>query len=448
MNQQTATRPNILFIVSDDQGWGDLPANWKDSDVLMPVLDRIAQQGVRFTNYHTEPLCGPSRACLFTGQYSMENGMWRGPGGKPGKPGYRGIKKDVKMLPEFLQETGYTTGCFGKWHLGAHDGEVPNDRGFDEYYGFLGGAHHYHLKSDSKMMLHNKTQYCEEAHATDYFTNKAMDFIRQSAASASPFFCYVAYNAVHGPLWTEEKPVSSAPEAWLQKAAARGIDFPHRDYVATLEHMDYNIGQMLDLLRECGVAKNTLIVFVSDNGAVTFRNEAGAPSQYPGDNGPLRGGKATTFQGGLNVPCLMSWGERFPEGLVLSDNIMHADIFATLFDAAGISVPSINGKNPVHGISLLPHIVSGGRQHVPERTMFFELWGNIGVRKDNYKLWCKIKSNRANWKQHVAELQDTNLQLFDLGSDIGETKDLSTELPEVYAELKQELIEFLSNINE
>ena len=128
-SETSPTRPNILFIVSDDHGWGDLPSNWDKTEVCLPTLDALAAKGVRFPNYHTVPLCGPSRACMFTGQYSTENGMWRGPGKQPlGSPGYRGIKRDVKMLSEHLAEAGYQTGAFGKWHLGALDGEVPNDR--------------------------------------------------------------------------------------------------------------------------------------------------------------------------------------------------------------------------------------------------------------------------------------------------------------------------------
>ena len=147
-------RPNILFIISDDQGWGDLPSNWDKTEVQLPTLDDLAAGGVRFPHFHTEPLCGPSRACMFTGQYSMENGMWRGPGKqKLGAPGYRGIKRDVKILSEHLAESGYTTGAFGKWHMGEHEGEVPNDRGFDEFRGFLKGAHPYWVTPKSRMMV-------------------------------------------------------------------------------------------------------------------------------------------------------------------------------------------------------------------------------------------------------------------------------------------------------
>ena len=213
----SAEKPNILFIVTDDHGWGDLPANWDKTEVQMPTLDALAASGVRFTNYHTVPLCAPSRACMFTGQYSSENGMWRGPGGVPGEPGYKGIKRDVTMLSEYLAEAGYQTGGFGKWHMGSIKGEAPNDRGFDEYRGFMSGSNPY------------------------WITKK------------------------------RSKP-ASAPEEWVNKALDRGVSFLRSDYVAVLEHMDHNIGQLVDVLDELGVAENTLIVFVSDNGGCTPRS--------------------------------------------------------------------------------------------------------------------------------------------------------------------------------
>ena len=246
-----AKPPNIIFIMSDDQGWGDLSLNWPATNVRLPELEKIGRNGIRFAEFHTEPLCGPSRACVFTGQYSMENGMWRGPGrAKPGQNNYRGIKRDVVMLPELLQGAGYATGIFGKWHLGEHEGERPNDRGFDEFYGFLRGSHTYKLTASTPTFFHNREQYCENAHSTDYITDKSLDFVRTQVNHVKPFFCYVSYNAVHGPLWREDRKIPSAPKEWLDEAAARGIDFPRRDYVAILEHMDYNVGRLMRLLKE------------------------------------------------------------------------------------------------------------------------------------------------------------------------------------------------------
>ncbi|MAO84191.1 MAG: hypothetical protein CMH50_09980 [Myxococcales bacterium] len=438
-------RPNILFIVSDDHGWGDLPSNWDDTEVQMPRLDALANGGIRFTDYHTVPLCGPSRACMFTGQYSSENGMWRGPGSQElGSSGYRGIKRDVKMLSEHLSETGYKTGAFGKWHMGELPGEVPNDRGFDEFRGFLKGAHSYWMNDKSKMMR-NREPDRVEGHATELFTEWAESFIRENASSDEPFFCYLAYNAVHGPLRTKESQKASAPKAWVDKALDRGVSFLRSDYVAILEHMDYNIGKLVDLLDELGIAENTLIVFVSDNGACSMEDDTSGT--FPGNVGPFQGGKGGTYQGGLSVPFLMNWKGRLPQGTVSDDEVMHADIFSTLLDAARIPIPTMNGKNPVRGMSLMPHALSQGKTSIPERTMILELRGNIGLRRGDYKLWAKINSERANWDEHVAELQNTDLSLFDLSKDLAEQNDLRTQLPEVYASLKEELINHFANIN-
>ena len=448
-SKTSPARPNILFIVSDDHGWGDLPSNWDKTEVYLPTLDSLAVKGVRFPNYHTVPLCGPSRACMFTGQYSTENGMWRGPGKQPlGSPGYRGIKRDVKMLSEHLAEAGYKTGAFGKWHLGALDGEVPNDRGFDEFRGFLGGAHSYWIAQGRSKILHNREpDRSAKGHATELFTQWAEQFIRENAAKDTPFFCYLAYNAVHGPLRTDESKPASAPEAWVKKALDRGVSFLRSDYVAILEHMDHNIGRLVDLLDDLDIAENTLIVFVSDNGGCTMEDGA-AGGRFPGNNGPFRGGKATTYQGGLNVPFLMNWKGLIPQGVISDQQTMHCDIFATLLDAAAIPVPEMNGKNSVRGMSLMPHVLSAGKETLPERTMIFELWGNIGLRKGDYKLWSEIGRNYSpDWDALIAKLEHTNLTLFDLSKDVAEKNDLRTELPEVYASLKTELVEHFANIN-
>ena len=444
-----AASPNILFIVSDDHGWGDLPSNWDKTEVLLPTLDALAAKGVRFPNYHTVPLCGPSRACMFTGQFSTENGMWRGPGKQPlGSPGYRGIKRDVKMLSEHLSDAGYKTGAFGKWHLGELEGEVPNDRGFDEFRGFLKGAHPYWIKPGRSRIMHNrKADPTAEGHATELFTQWAESFIRKNAGKDDPFFCYLAYNAVHGPLRTDKSKPASAPEAWVKKALDRGVSFLRSDYVAILEHMDHNIGRLVDLLDELGIADNTLIVFVSDNGGCTM-DEGAAGGRFPGNNGPFSGGKATTYQGGLNVPFLMNWKGRLPQGMVSNDQVMHCDIYATFLDAAGVTVPKMNGKNLVRGMSLMPHMLSGGKKTIPERGMIFELWGNIGLRKGDYKLWADVgRDYSPDWPALVAAVKQTDLALFDLNKDVAEKDDLRTKLPKVYASLKTELMDHLSSIN-
>lgn len=241
-------KPNIVFIISDDHGWGDLPSNWDETEVQMPRLDALANGGTRFTNYHTVPLCAPARACLFTGQFSSENGMWRGPRGIPGSPGYIGIKSDVKMLSEYLSEKGYVTGGFGKWHMGHEDGNDPNNRGFDEYRGFLAGSSPYNIRRRDSNILHDGIPDKVTGHTTELFTNWSIDFIKNNGAKSKPFFCYLSYNAVHGPIRTNDSGSASAPKEWVDKALDRGVSFLRSDYVAVLEYMDYNIGKLVDVL--------------------------------------------------------------------------------------------------------------------------------------------------------------------------------------------------------
>ena len=437
----TDDRPNILLIVSDDQGWGDATCNWSSTDVETPVMDEIATTGVRFSQFYVNPLCAPTRSSFLTGQYSMENGMWRGPSRE--KDNDRYVKSDVTMLPQLLKKAGYRTGIFGKWHLGYKAPNTPNDRGFDEFYGFLGGAHPY-TPTPAEKLMHNGRPYHEGLHLTDYFTEKALAFIKDCAKGKSPFFCYVPYNAVHGPLWRAERPKPSGKEQWLERYASKGVDFPRRDYNAILEHMDHSVGRLLGLLKELTLEENTLVIYFSDNGACLMTAET--KGNYPGNNGPFRGGKGGTYEGGVRVPCVMRWKNQFPEGLVSNEVVMHFDVFSTVLEAAGLAIPKMNGRNPVHGISLMKYILSGGKEPLPERTVFWELTGKVAARKGKWKLVGSIENTRADWRQAAAQLRHADLELYDLERDIDESEDLREKHPKEYAELKRELVAFFENI--
>jgi len=445
-NERTAPRsqagkPNILLIVSDDQGWGDASCNWKSTDVETLVMDEIARTGIRFSQFYVNPLCAPTRSSFLTGQYSMENGMWRGPSAE--NETERCIRKDVTILPEFLKRAGYRTGIFGKWHMGYKTPNTPNERGFDEFYGFLGGAHPY-IAGPANRLMHNGQPYAEDMHLTDYFTQKASNFIRDCAERNLPFFCYVPYNAVHGPLWRKEQPKTSGKAEWLEYYADRGVDLPRRDYNAVLGHMDHSAGRLLELLAELKLEENTLVVYFSDNGACLETNETKA--NYPGNNGPFRSGKGSTYEGGIRVPCVMKWKGRFPEGLVSDELVMHFDIFATLLDAASLAVPKANGPNPVHGVSLIKHITSGCREPLPARIVFWELTGKVAARSGKWKLVGTVENPRARWDKIADELENTDLELYDIRMDISESTDLREKHPEQYRLLKAELIEFFRRI--
>ena len=434
-------RPNILLIVSDDQGWGDASCYWKDTDIETPVMDEVARTGIRFEQFYVNPLCAPTRSSFLTGQYSMENGMWRGPSKSSNNE--RRVADDVTILPQFLKRAGYRTGIFGKWHLGYERPDRPNNRGFDEFYGFLGGAHPY-TPTPAQTLMHNGQPYHEDGHLTDYFTEKALSFIRDCADKKAPFFCYVPYNAVHGPLWLADRPKASGKKNWLELYAGKGVDYPRRDYNAILGHMDHSVGRLLDLLKDLDLEEDTLVIYFSDNGACLETAETKA--NYPGNNGPFRGGKGGTYEGGIRVPCAMRWKGRFPEGVVSNELVMHFDIFATVLEAAGLDVPRTNGRNPVHGKSLIKHIISGGVKSLPERTVFWELVGKVAARRGRWKLVGQVEGTRGRWRQLAEIIKDVDLELYDLSEDIDESEDLREKNPQEYLRLKKELITFFENI--
>ncbi len=363
--------------------------------------------------------------------------MWRGPA-QPGEehdPRPRRIADDVQLLPEFLKEAGYATGIFGKWHLGYESPNVPNERGFDEFVGFLAGAHPY-WPSDRARILHNSDPLKFEDHLTDLFTNRAIDFIRQH--SEEPFFCYVPYNAVHGPLWREHAPQSSGKPEWLEKYAQRGVDFPKRDYCAVLDHMDDSVGRILATLREFEIEENTLFIYLSDNGALM--------DKYPGNNGPLRGQKGLTYEGGIRVPAVMQWPGVIPEGLVSEAGAVHFDLFATVLDAAGVEIPEMNGQHPVHGVSLLEHLRSGGQVDLPDRYVLWDLFGKMAVVKDDWKLVGTGPNHRGEFADAIPVIEELQFELYKLDQDIGEGEDLANQYPEVYREMKRELIAWFQQV--
>jgi arylsulfatase A len=208
--------------------------------------------------------------------------------------------------------------------------------------------------------------------------------------------------------------------------------------------MDNSAGRLLKLIRYLKLEENTLVIYFSDNGACLETDETKA--NYPGNNGPFRGGKGGTYEGGIRVPCVMRWKNKFPEGLVSDQIVMHFDIFSTILEAAGVAIPKMNDGNPVHGISLIKHILSDGRYPLPARTVFWELTGKLAVRKGKWKLVGQVEATRGNWLQIVTELRNADLELYDLETDISEANNLRDKNPDEYAKLKKELIGFFENI--
>jgi arylsulfatase A-like enzyme len=427
-----ARKPNILLIVTDDMGYGDSTAYWK-TDLQTPVMDEIARRGIRFTQFRVNPLCAPTRSSLMTGLYSLEAGMWRGPGegerGEPPAGGWsdasRRIRDDIRLLPQFLKSAGYATGMFGKWHLGYDAGNVPNARGFDEFVGFLSGAHPYWLRKNSRI-LHNGKPLEGGGHTTDLFADRAIEFIK--ANRARPFFCYLPFNAVHGPLRSENRAEDSAKPEWLAYYEKRGVPQPRRDYCAVFTHADHRVGDILKTLRELDLEKETLVIYHSDNGGILHT--------YPSNNGPLRDGKGTTYEGGIRVPAVMQWPGVIPPGSVSSATAVHFDVFSTVLEAAGISRPAKNGQYALQGVSLLPHLKSGGKLALPDRYLFWDLYGQVAAVHGDWKMVGEIRNHHGKFDQAVQEAAKTKFELYNLADDLGEKTDLSAKFPQIYDDLK------------
>jgi arylsulfatase A-like enzyme len=416
-----ARQPNVLLVVLDDLGYGDL-ACYGATDVKTPRLDALAASGIRFTRFRVNPLCAPTRASLLSGQSSLETGMWRGPSQKADVE--RALQGDLKLLPQYLKASGYATGAFGKWHLGYESPNLPKDRGFDEFVGFLGGAHPYDARRGAPILKDGKP-LTSEKHLTDLFADEAEDFIRRH--KDRPFFCFVPFNAVHGPLRSEARASDSAKREWLAKY--ENLPPNRRDYCAVLSHADDRIGRLLDLLGELNLTQDTLVICLSDNGAMI--------DKFPGNNGPLRGAKGTTYEGGIRVPLVIRWPDAIPAGTVSHADAAHFDIFATILEAAGIAVPTNNGKHPVSGVSLLAHVRSGGRTPLADRYLFWDLYGKMAALHGDWKIVGTIDNHHGHFDRALPQIEQTKFELYNLATDLKEQTDLADKHPEIHRDLKQ-----------
>ncbi len=399
-----ARRPNVIVIIADDLGYADLGFNGC-KDIPTPHLDSLAQSGVRLTNgYVTHPFCSPTRAGLLTGRYQQRFGHENNPAYLP-EDATVGLPLTETLLPRVLKDAGYATGAIGKWHLGAAPAFHPNERGFSEYFGFIGGGHIYLPggKGGAEYtvpLLRNREPLPLEGYMTDVLSREAAAFITRHRSD--PFCLYVAYNAVHTPL--------QAPEKYLSRFTAI-TDERRRTYAAMTSAMDDGVGEILRALREQQLDEHTLLFFISDNGGP-------APAVAPTDNTPLRGHKGQVFEGGIRVPFLARWAGRVPAGRVLDQPVIALDIFATVAALAGAKPAA---DRPLDGVDLMPYL-SDEKKELPSRPLFWRTGGG--------KTWA-VREGRYKLLQ-----QDTpQPQLFDLAGDVSETTDLAAQQPETVARL-------------
>lgn len=409
-----AKKPNIVVILADDLGYADIGVHGC-KEIPTPNIDRIARAGVRFTDaYANGSFCTPTRAALMSGRYQHRSGnedlsSTTGP-----------LPQGILTLPDRLRTAGYTTAMVGKWHLGDKPGYAPVDRGFDVFFGFLGGGHQYILQQGGKgeynaPILRNREPTQEQRYLTDAFGEEAAAFVERQRTSTTPFFLYLAFNAVHTPLQAIEKYSGRFP----------GIaDSKRRTYAAMLSAMDEAIGLVLTKLEQTGKLKDTLVIFTNDNGGPTTRNAVNGSR-----NTPLRGSKCETFEGGIRVPLLMQWPGVIAPGTTYSRPAITFDISATVLAAAGADTAQLDG------IDLLPFL-AGKKTGAPHPILFWRsrtMSNNYAARQGEWKFVHSTEGDAAPGPKQ----RPGKDMLFNLAKDIGEQHDLAAEHPEKLAELKR-----------
>ena len=411
-----ANNPNIIIILTDDQGYGDVGFNGC-TDIPTPNIDKIAKNGMVFRNaYVTYAVCAPSRAGLLTGRYQDRFGYSRNPLYKPFDPA-QGVSLQEQLLPAYLQQAGYVTMGIGKWHLGVYESYRPWNRGFNEYFGFLGGGHRYfpeeytiahtdsaknEAQSYRTKLLRNEQIVEEKEYLTDALSREAVSFIERN--QQQPFFLYLAYNAPHAPLQATEKYLNRFPH----------IQDPKRKtYAAMVSAVDDGVGAVLNKLEQAGLLENTIVIFLSDNG--------GPEQDNASDNGLLRGGKGSLFEGGIRVPFAMQWPAKIKAGGEYKASISSLDIFATI--AANITGAS-SVKHPLDGVNLLPYLTEK-KQGAPHEYLFW--------RQYDQKRYAVL--HQSGLKQLI--LADSISRLFNLKTDIGEQTNVAEKNKEQLSVFEQ-----------
>ncbi|MBX6312298.1 MAG: sulfatase [Isosphaeraceae bacterium] len=407
-------RPNIVILLADDLGYADVGFHGS-RDIPTPHLDALAKDGVRCTNgYVSGPYCSPTRAGLLTGRYQQRFGHEFNPGGG----GAAGLPLTETTLADRLKAAGYATGLIGKWHLGSAPQFHPQRRGFDEFFGFLAGAHPY-FPGQGPPILRGTEEVRETEYLTDALAREAVAFIDRH--QREPFFLYLAFNAVHTPM--------HADEARLQRFASIE-DKMRRTYAAMLTAMDEAIGQVLAKLRSAGLEEKTLIVFFSDNGGPTMPGTTINGSR----NDPLRGSKRTTLEGGIRVPFVVRWKGTLPAGTEYEQPVIQLDILPTALAAAGIDV---DPRWKLDGVNLLPYF-KGQNTTPPHEALYWRLGNQMAIRRGDWKLvrYDTTVDRAGAEPSRKARPGVTPPRLYNLAQDIGESNDLSAQFPDKLKELQ------------
>ncbi len=446
----TNQRPNILLILTDDQGWPTLGC-YRNDRVPTPHLDRLASQGIRFTDGYVTPQCTPTRASLLTGQHTARNGMWHVipwygyPWARVQESTYtEQLSRNTLTIADALKESGYTTACIGKWHL------TTNEDG--SYLGLKPEASSHYGFDDAAPEVPRSLFSVGQDRGVDYLTDRAIQFIE--ANQDRPFFCYLAHHTIHG--------VVVAPKPIVQKYLDQGYPETgmfNATYLAAIEHLDHSIGRLMTKLNDLDLSRRTVVVFVSDNGGVSDRYDI-EPIETDSegflrlplkdqqfDNSPLRAGKGSPYEGGIRVPLIIRWPWTIEPGITQKTPVHVVDFFPTFLEIAGASDPP---DHLLDGESLMP--ILRQEDSFPTRSLYWYFplydlrWGLTPcavIRQGRYKL---IDYFGDRFDREGRYRPGPQLQLFDLVEDIGEQRNLADELPAIVRSLQDELQEWLATM--
>ncbi len=420
---QAAEKPNILLIMTDDQGYWDTGATG-NPHISTPNMDRISAEGVSFPRFYAAPVCAPTRAGLMTGRYYLRTGLYNT------RFGGDTMGKDEITVAELLKTGGYRTGIFGKWHLGKYPGYQPQDRGFDEFVGHYHG--HIERYQFPDQIVHNGEPVEARGYVSDLFADCAMDFMEHSSQTLKqPFFCYLAFNAPHSPWLLDTSHYGQENgDKLLMKYLEKGLPIREARIYALVERVDINIGRILAKLDELELSKDTLVVFMSDNGGVS--------KYWQGD---IRSNKASVYEGGVRVPFFARWPGTIPAGSVVNGQGSHVDLLPTFCELAGVELPQ---DRTIDGKSLVSLLKTGkGETH---HEYVYHTWDRYfpnpekrwSISDQRYKLLCQVGKDADTPSQ-------SDWKLFDLQNDPHEDSNIAVKNQEIVERLRTEFLRWFGD---
>lgn len=426
--QSIAQRPNVILIMTDDQGYWDTGATG-NPHIKTPHMDAIAKQGATLSRYYAAPVCAPTRAGIMTGRYYLRTGLYNT------RFGGDTLGKDEVTVAELLRCAGYRTSLFGKWHLGKYPGYQPQQRGFDEFMGHYHG--HIERYQFADQLYHNGQPVRSRGYVSDLFTDAAIDFIRQSdTASDQPFFCALMYNAPHSPFLLDTSHYDQPQgDAIIKRYLDAGLPIREARIYAMIERIDQNIGRLKQTLKELGQWQNTVLIFTSDNGGVS--------TYY---NGGMHGRKASVYEGGVRAPCFVQWPGRIPAGTIINAQTSHIDWLPTFCELAGAKLPE---DRQLDGRSLASLLCNDS--DAPHHRYVYHTWDRYtpnphqrwAISGDRWKLMCQVAATVTDSSQ-----QRKQWRLYDLQADPDETKNLIGQHPEIANQLRKEFLAWFADVTE